>query len=559
MVVAVTKLPEGAIRESWLSRNFSATGVSPQQMAAATPATIVEQEKPQHAVWRWRWWHVPPGLLIAAFIGYLIFIGLNWPFAEQSLIDVLQQATLRTVTIGSFRKTFFPPGCVAERVQFQHRVHKNNPPIIFIQTLTVHGSYWGLLTAQYRLALVKVNHMHVTVPPAEVNGKPDPIMPLNRTDHSVKTLRIDKIVADGAVLDFMHQDGGQPYRLTVDKLALYNVSNNSAINYKTILTNELPPGKIHSTGVFGPWNPNDPASTPVHGDYLYQDANLAAFSELSGTMQAHGTFSGKLGEMQTKGTVDIAKFHVTDTSHSRELKAAFQARVDGTNGNTVLDRVDAQFDHSSLVVSGSIAGAKGRKGRTLTLDVAGGSGRIEDVLDLFIEARRAPMTGAFTLKGHLDVPPGKSSFLTRLRMSGDFGVANGRFTDKQTQADLNRLSESAEKTKDPAAKDDIALSDLKGHGEIRNGVATLTDLHFNVPGATAVMSGTYSLLNYDVNLRGELFTDGKPWTATTGFKSWVLRAITPFLKKKQNLRVVPFKITGNYNNTNVGLDLGGKK
>jgi hypothetical protein len=58
-----------------------------------------------------------------------------------------------------------------------------------------------------------------------------------------------------------------------------------------------------------------------------------------------------------------------------------------------------------------------------------------------------------------------------------------------------------------------------------------------------------------VNLYGTLYTDGKPWTATTGFKSFFVRIITPFLKKKQEVRIVPFKITGNYHNMNLGLDL----
>ncbi|MBV8897161.1 MAG: hypothetical protein JO051_11665, partial [Acidobacteriaceae bacterium] len=335
------------------------------------PATAVEYQpvelarRPTDPVRRWLRWLVGACVFVGLIVGYAICLALNWPFKEQSVIDALQEASLRTVKIGAFHKSFFPPGCVAERVEFEHRVHKNNPPIIFIQTLTIQGSYWGLLTAQYRLSLVKVSHMHVTVPPPLVNGKPDPIMPLNRTASSVKRLRIDEIIADGAVLDFMHQDGGKPYRLTIDKLALFAVSNNSAITYKTILTNELPPGRIHSTGVFGPWKPLNPAETPLHGEYTYADANLAAFSELSGTMQAQGTFSGKLGEIQTRGTVDVSKFHVTDTSHYRELKAAFQARVDGTHGNTMLDSVRAEFDRSSLLVKGTVAGEEGSKGKAI--------------------------------------------------------------------------------------------------------------------------------------------------------------------------------------------------
>jgi len=39
----------------------------------------------------------------------------------------------------------------------------------------------------------------------------------------------------------------------------------------------------------------------------------------------------------------------------------------------------------------------------------------------------------------------------------------------------------------------------------------------------------------------------------------MVRIITPFLKKHQNIRMVPFKITGNYYNTNIGLDLWSKR
>ena len=37
------------------------------------------------------------------------------------------------------------------------------------------------------------------------------------------------------------------------------------------------------------------------------------------------------------------------------------------------------------------------------------------------------------------------------------------------------------------------------------------------------------------------------------------RLITPFLKKNQNIRIVPFKLTGNYHDLNLSLDLGHSK
>jgi hypothetical protein len=490
---------------------------------------------------------------------YAVFVALNWPFRKQRLIDVLQEATLRTVTVGKFQKTFFPPGCVAEDISFERHLRKDQPPVIHIQALTVQASWARVLTGQYHLSLVRAVNMHVLVPPAKVNGKPDPLMPLNRTPSRIRTLNVDRIIADGTILDFAHEDGSKPYRIGVDKLVVYDVSNNSAIHYKTIITNSVPPGKIHSTGVFGPWHPDDPGQTPVEGTYSYNDANLAAFSDFSGRLNATGRMKGRLGEIFTQGTADVKNFHVSETSHTRELKANYKARVDGTHGDTMLDDVEAQFNDSSLTVKGRIAGETAQKGKTVSLDLLCSRGRIEDVLDLFIQAQQAPMIGPVTMKAHLEVPPGKEGFIRRMHMTGDFGVDNGKFTDNETQADLNRLSASADRKKPAEGQDPIALSDLRGHGDIQNGIAHLTHVKFSVPGATAEVEGTYSLTNYDVNLVGTLYTDGNPWTATTGFKSFFVRIITPFLKKKHDIRIVPFKLTGNYHHMTIGLDLGRKK
>jgi hypothetical protein len=226
----------------------------------------------------------------------------------------------------------------------------------------------------------------------------------------------------------------------------------------------------------------------------------------------------------------------------------------------MLDNVSARFDHSSLTMKGTIGVQEGSRGKAISLDVACGSGRVEDILFLFIEAKRSPLLGALKMSAHISVPPGQTDFLTRMRMWGDFGVENGRFTNTETQGDLNRLSESAEKKQSSPHGEQPALSVLKGHGDVRHGVANLTDLAFSVPGAVATMNGTYSLVGkYDINLHGTLYTDGKPWVATTGFKSWMVRIITPFLKKKNDIRVVPFKITGTYAEPNIGLDLWSKQ
>ncbi len=69
------------------------------------------------------------------------------------------------------------------------------------------------------------------------------------------------------------------------------------------------------------------------------------------------------------------------------------------------------------------------------------------------------------------------------------------------------------------------------------------------------MNGTYNLLDYNIDLHGKLDTRGSPSAAATEFKSVLLKALTPFLKKRHGDQILPFKITGNYRKVDVGLDL----
>ncbi len=77
---------------------------------------------------------------------------------------------------------------------------------------------------------------------------------------------------------------------------------------------------------------------------------------------------------------------------------------------------------------------------------------------------------------------------------------------------------------------DVA-SDFSGHFTARSGVITLTNLKFDVPGATVQLNGTYALEGGALDFRGHLLMDAKLSQATTGFKSVVLRLFNPFFKK----------------------------
>jgi AsmA-like C-terminal region len=514
---------------------------------------------PRHFV-RKHWRALALAALIIGAAIYGIVIALNWPFEKQTITEVLEGRSARQVTIAKFYKTYFPPGCVAEEIHFLHRVHKEKEPLITVQRLVMTTTYGRILTLQRRLTLVRVFNMHVTVPPSEP-GKPNPIMPLTYNGKSGASVVIDRTIADGAILDFLSKESGKkPFRLMIDKLRLDGIGNNEPMFYRAIISNQMPPGKIQSTGVFGTWNPKNPGSTPVRGTYRFDNANLLSFGGVSGTLSSTGKFSGTLNHINVDGTTDIPNFKVTDTSHTRRLTTEFKAVVDGTKGDTFLNDVTAHFDRTTVKFKGSVAGEEGKSGKLTKLDMFEQTGRIEDLLDLFISAKTAPMTGNVTFQGHFELPPGSDPFVQRMKLEGDFGVDAGKFTDKDTEADVTRLSESAEKKRKPTVENpETVLSDLKGHAIATNGVATLSHLSFTVPGAKATLEGTYNLMNYAVSLHGTLVTTGQPGDATTGFKSFLVKAITPFFKKRHCEKVVPFKLTGKYGNVNCGLDLGSKK
>jgi hypothetical protein len=194
----------------------------------------------------------------------------------------------------------------------------------------------------------------------------------------------------------------------------------------------------------------------------------------------------------------------------------------------------------------------------LTMSVS--QGRIDDLLRLFTGSAQPAETGDVRLQMKLELPPGPQAFLRRLRLDGEFGIGGGRFTNPKVQGPVNRLAESARgETKDQEEVDPATvLSNLKGHVSANGGIAKLSNISFTEPGTLAEIWGTYNLVDKNLNLRGVLHTSGKLADTTSGFKSVVLKALGPFLKKK-SITVVPFVITGTPRDPSFALDLDAKR
>jgi hypothetical protein len=423
-----------------------------------------------------------------------------------------------------------------------------------VEKLFVEGNITGLFSSSKRLSAVRVVGMHMIVPPRTHEEPHEPVA-LNAGPGG-KSLAISEIRADGAMLEFIREDrNDKPYVLKIDRLSIRDVGSGAPMSYRATLTNTEPPGVIRSEGKFGPWNPTDVGATQVSGTYTYDGIDLSHFKSISGVGHARGQFSGPLSRIHTQGSVDVSGFRVDGSNHTVPLATTFDAMVNGVNGDVLLNPAIARFRRTRLEVRGWIAGPETQKGKSASFDLAVPQGRVDDLLYLFTKDQPG-MSGNVTVNGKFLWPPGPRRFLEKIRMDIVFGMNGSRFTSPNTQGSIDRISESAqgEKKKEQDEDPRTVLSQLRGAIQIWNGIATISNGNFQVPGADAAVHGTYDLLSHRVDLHGTLDTRGHLSDTTSGFKALVLKAITPLFKKRGSTRIVPFAITGSYGDTTVGID-----
>jgi hypothetical protein len=422
-----------------------------------------------------------------------------------------------------------------------------------VERLRIEGSFAGLFTK--RVKFVHAEGVRILIPP------PD-------SDEHFQTPKrspfvIDDLTADGAVLEVASREADkQPLKFLFHNLVLSDVGSNGPASFQARFSTPEPPGEITTTGKFGPWSEVDLGKTAVSGAYSFQQADLGVFRGIAGLLSSTGKFSGQLDRIEVQGGTDTPRFTVTSSAHEVQLQTQFQASVNGENGDTFLQNVAATLLKTSVRSEGSVAGKPGQSGKTASVDLAVKDGRIEDILLLFAQSERAPMSGMVSFHAKVSIPPGKRPFLEKVELQGDFGIDAGTFTKSETQEGVNHLSEGALRQEDhhKADKDrenpETVLSDLKGHVRLKDGTARLSNLSFSVPGALARMHGTYSLLAQKIDLHGTLKTDSEPSKATQGVKALMVKLLDPFFKKKHVGYEMPIKITGTYDHPSFGLDLG---
>ncbi|HEV3511234.1 MAG TPA: AsmA-like C-terminal region-containing protein [Candidatus Sulfotelmatobacter sp.] len=488
------------------------------------------------------------GKKIALAVAAVVVVGLLivlysriWPYSRESVLEDLKEASDSTVTIQSFHKTYFPPGCVMYGLEFQHGT--DHFKLLTIEKLIIEGSYIGIL--RRHVSRITAVGAKVFIPPFGSGTR-------FNTQHS-KTV-VDTIVANGSFVEFASSDPHKkPLRFDVHEALLSDVRWAGAIAYRLKFHNPDPSGELSITGKFGPWTRGRPGDTPFSGEYTFADADLGHYGGIAGILSSKGRFEGRLQHVNISGTTDIPDFEVTHSGHKVRLDTKFDAYVDATHGDTFLKRVEAHFGRTTVIAEGSIAKSDAHKGKFTDLHLSAPNGRIEDILGLFVSEPRSPMSGETSMQAHAEIPARNLPFLEKIRLQGSFGVEAGSFSKPKTQENVNELSAGArgESKEDP----ETVLTDLKGQADLAGGTARFSNLSFRIPGARARMYGTYNIINHKIDLHGKMRVETRISKTSSGFKALLLKIMDPIFKKKKKGEIVPVHIGGTYEKPEFGLDL----
>jgi hypothetical protein len=419
------------------------------------------------------------------------------------------------------------------------------------------GTGWReLLRPTTRVLTVKVRGLAVTIPPKEERGEATPDDP-KKKKQPVIGLAVDEIVCtDAKVVIETSKPGKKPLEFVISRVVLKDVGPTKPFNYEATLVNPKPPGDVHSTGHFGPWQKDNPRDTPLDGSYEFTHADLSSIHGIGGILSSTGRFGGTLGEIAAEGTADVPAFRLDISDHALPLHTEFEAVVDGTTGDTYLNRVWARVGRSELTAVGAVTRGVSVPGHDIDLRVVMEKGRIEDMLTLAMKASPTLMRGALATKVHLEIPPGPVSVSRKMRLEGTFAIHDAFLNDAKMQAQLDSMSERAKgKPKLANAQDaEVVGSSLSGKFSQTNAVMDVSDLNFQMPGAQVSMNGQVQLVGSTFEFHGKVRTEATASQMTTGWKSLLLTPFDKLLKKNGAGVELPIKVTGTRSTYDLRLD-----
>jgi hypothetical protein len=504
------------------------------------------------------------------------------PFLRARLVEELEDHFHARVELDSFQVSLvkglwaegkglriWPPARVAGV-----GVPAGGEPLIRLDEFRFHAPLHYAPGQPIHVSVVELKGLRVDLPPrshfehaamegpdnSEVATKPWGAM------GTMVSFEVDTMECSGAELVMETSKPGKlPMDFRIAHLKLTGIASKEAMGFDAELTNPRPTGTIKTSGSFGPWQTADPGETPINGTYSFEHADLASFKGIAGILTSTGRYEGTLRDLTVDGQTETPDFRLTHFGNAMALTTRFHARVDGTNGDTWLEPVDATLGHSHFTATGQIVrvrgevveGAQQYAGHDIALMVQVDKGRVEDFMRLAGNSDKVLLTGDVTMKTRLHIPPGQAPVHERLSLDGWFSLDKALFTSAKIQGRIVELSLRGQgrpgdvKTTDPAS----VLSEMQSNFQLEDGVITLPALEYTVPGAEIEFKGTYKLDGGALDFTGSAKLDASVSKMVGGWKGLLLSPADRYFKRDGAGTEVPIHIEGTREAPQFGIDL----
>ncbi len=498
--------------------------------------------------------------LVVALAAAAVWAARSAPRLRDRVVDAINARFESQVSLGSLNPSVFPqPRAAGRELTLRHNGRTDVPPLITIDSFETSAPILGLLRTPVRLDTVNIGGLTVRMPPGGLGTRAgtedEPHVP-----HAERPspLLIDRIESRSARVEIHSKRPGRLPRVwDIRNLVMTEFGSEKGSPFNAGLINPIPRGVIDTSGTFGPWHADEPGITPVSGNYIFQNADMDVIKGLGGRLSSAGTYRGVLERIEVEGTTEMQDFSLDLAGQAVPLNTTFKAIVDGTTGDTILERVEALLNKSVIVATGSVVRTQEVKGRHIDLNLTLDAARIEDLLQLAVKAAQPPLTGQVDLVTHMVLPTGQDDVVERLQLDGAFQLARARFTNLDVQRRITTLSRRGRgEESDVGAERERIVSNLRGRFTLKDGVLRFSELTFAVPGSVVQLRGAYNLRSEAMNFRGELLTDATLADMTSGVKSLLARLAQPFFRRKGGGSRLPIKIAGPRSKPEFGLDLG---
>lgn len=536
--------------------------------------TTTRQRRP------WPWWVAGTVLLVLVAAAAVVSLVLHRaePFLRARIVEGLQDSFHARVELDSFHVSLvnglwaegkglriWPPA----QVEGVAVPAGQGEPLIRLAEFRFHAPLHYRPGEPVHVSLVELKGLSVHLSPqSHFAHVPANGVAKSGSPSKLLSFQIDRMECTGADLVMETSKPGKlPMEVAIARLKLTGITSAGAMNFDAELTSPRPVGTIHSTGSFGPWQTADPGESAIQGEYRFDHADLASFKGIAGILTSTGRYQGTLRDLTVDGDTDTPDFRLTHFGTSTALHTHFHATVDGTNGDTWLQPVDATLGRSHFTAEGQIVriarphAPRRSLGHDIALTVNLDRARIEDFLRLTSRSGKVLLTGDLTMKTKLHIPPGEAPVHQRLKLDGDFALEQAQFSSTKFQDRIEELSLRGQGRPDEVKSANAASvrSEMKGSFQLSGGVVTLPALAYTVPGATIQLRGTYGVEGGALDFVGTVRTEATVSKMVGGWKGMLLKPADRFFKKDGAGTQVPIRIEGTREDPKFSVDFGRMK